>query len=996
MTGSVAFREVAHAAQRRQLTVMFCDLVDSTPMAVRLDPEEMTDVYRVFRDCAATIIEAADGFVAQFMGDGLLAYFGFPLAHEDDAERAIHAALAVAAAVPQLRFGQEKPLAARFGIATGLVVVGDLIGVKAAEQRSVVGATPNFAARLQAAAGQNEILVSNTTRRLAAGLFDCENLGPLPLKGLNLAEPVWRVVGAKMTADRFRARQAITRSPMVGRDAELQDVVGHWRACLEGHGQIVGVVGDPGIGKSRLVDEFHRKVAAREPHIWLEGAGTQLFRNTPFYAVAQTIQRRLGGGRSLSQKERRSRLESSLKSVGAYSVESLALIGELVDASSPDGAAASALPSDQRRRALIDALVEWLLNSAKQWPTILLIEDIQWVDPSTLEFLQTLAERAPNHRLMVLYTSRPDAPPPTLPGEFHSRVVLGRLDRESARNLVIAAAPGPLAADLLERIVLRADGVPLFAEELARLVGDDPARGADYSIPSALSDLLMARLDQLGPAKELAQIAAVLGSEISLPLLGAVAGLEDQALREGLDTLVAAEILTARNLGGETTYTFRHALIETAAYETLLRRIRRTLHKRAALAMVEHFAGTAEQRPEVLAQHWLRAGEQREAVSAWRRAADRARKLSAFREAQRAAEEGIAIIRSLNPSPDLDSDELALQNLLADASQGADGYASPRVLTAMERVKELTGRQGDTRQQLHRAFGEWAALSSQGDYAASAAPAKRYAQLARSSESPPTLGYAQMMVMTSRYRTGDLIGAEEAYQDGLNYFEDPNFARRPGAAAQTFGNAAVVAWLLGRHDEAARRNEHCLEVSRGTGNPYDLAFACDSAATHALLASMPKEAETLALQGIRLSEEHGYSGFASATRILLGRARADLGHPAEGAALMDLSLHGPGQASVRSSMTMYLTWLAEAHDAHGAIELAQATLDEALTVNPQELFFRAETLRVRGDLSRRRGAVESARADYQAAVSLARSIGADVFVRRALASLAGLNRSDVV
>jgi tetratricopeptide (TPR) repeat protein len=504
----------------------------------------------------------------------------------------------------------------------------------------------------------------------------------------------------------------------------------------------------------------------------------------------------------------------------------------------------------------------------------------------------------------------------------------------------------------------------------------------------------MARLDQLGPAKELAQIAAVLGSEISLPLLGVVAGLDDPALHEGLDTLVAADILSAREMGGETIYSFRHALIETAAYETLLKRIRRTLHKRAAQALVERFAAAAEHRPEVVAQHWLRAGEQREAISAWRQAAERACEHSAFREAQRAAEQGIAVIRSLSPSPDLVSDELALQSLLADASQGADGYASPRVLAAMERVKELAGRQGDIAQQLHRTFGEWAALSSRGDYVGSAAPADRFVQLARSEASPAILGYAQMIVMTSRYRTGDLLGAEAAYQDGLDYFADRNFPRRPGAAAQTFGNAAVVAWLLGRHDEAARRNERSLEVSRATGNPYDLAFACDMAATQALLASRPSEAESFALEGIRLSEEHGYTAFASATRIALGRAQADLGRPAEGAALMAASLHGPGQAAVRSSMTMYLTWLAEVHDALGATELALATIENALSVNPQEVFFRAESLRVRGDLSRRRGALDSARADYRAAVALARSIRAEVFVQRTLASLAALDRSD--
>jgi class 3 adenylate cyclase/tetratricopeptide (TPR) repeat protein len=975
-----------HSTQRRHLTVMFCDLVDSVSLAESLDPEDMAEVFRVFRDCYATAIEAGGGFVAKYMGDGILAYFGFPLAHEDDAERAIHVALTLVAQTPALRTVSDRPLAARIGIATGLVVVGRLVGTRAVEEQAIVGATPNLAARLQAAAGPNEVYVSNATRRLAAGLFDYEELGRLPLKGVRLNEPVWRVTGPKAAPDRFRARQSTRRTPMLGRQAELGRLLEHWRLGQAGHAQFVGVVGEAGIGKSRLIDEFHRQIAVREPHIWLEGAGAQIFRHTPFHAIGQAIHRRLAGGRTLTVEERLRRLQTSLKSAGVETEEALDLIAELIDPTSPD-----ATLTEQRWRSLVGALGDWLVKSAERWPTALVVEDLQWVDPSTLEFLQSLVRRAPDCRLLVLYTARPESADWWPIGGPHAQISLGRLDRESVRNLVVASAPRRLASDLLERMVARADGVPLFAEELARLSGQSD--GAEGDIPSALSDLLMARLDQLGPAKLVAQIASVLGGDIPRSLLTAVAGLDEDALQTAIDRLLAADVLSALRGDGETAYRFRHALIEAAAYETLLRPMRRTLHRQAAFALMEHFADSADRWPEVLAQHWLRAGEQREAASAWRKAARLACERHAFREAQNACEEGLAILRSLGASTELEADELSLQTLLAEAARGTEGYASPRALAAMERATELTGPRGGAAERLRRAFGEWAAQSSLGAYPESAGPAEEFVQLAKADGGIPMLGLACTVQLTSRYRIGDILGAEEAYQVGGEYLQHPDFLKQAGAAAQAFGSAAIVAWLLGHHEEAARRNELNLTVSRVSGNPYDRAFSHHAAAGFALLASMPKDAEAYANEAMRVSEENGYLAFASAARIMLGRARFSLGDPAQGAALMHASLRGPGAPANRNSMTMYLTWLAEAQSEAGALDLAGETLEQALSVNPRELFFRPETLRVRGDRHRALGQIAESRSDYLAALGLARSIGAAVLVQRATASLAGLEHS---
>jgi class 3 adenylate cyclase/tetratricopeptide (TPR) repeat protein len=993
MSDSPAVQEVAQSAQRRQLTVMFCDMVDSTPMASRLDPEDTADVYRAFRDLCASTIEAAGGYVAKYMGDGIMAYFGYPRAHEDDAERAVYAAVAIAEAVPRLTTGGDAPMGGRIGIATGLVVVGDLVGDASVEARDVVGETPNLAARLQSAAKPNEILVSSPTQRLAAGLFAFENAGRPRLKGIKLKEPVWRVTGAKVAPERFRARQPKAPGPMLGREAELETLMQRWRACLAGGVQVVGVVGEAGIGKSRLVEAFHRRIAVTEPHIWLEGGGAQIFSNTPFHPVAQAIYRRLADGKPLAPGELVERLKHSLNQVGVEGEAAALHIAELLDARPPDAGAPAAMAGEPARRGLIDALAEWLLKSALRWPTVLVLEDRQWADPSTLEFLQTLIARAAGARLLVLYTSRPDdAPSPWSAPE--TRIVLGRLDRESIRNLVIASAPQALAPDLLERLVARADGVPLFAEELAGLVGAEGADATDdFPIPSALSDLLMARLDQLGPARQLAQVAAVLGGEIPRPLLAAVAGVGERELDAGLDALVAANVLVASEAGGERTYAFRHALTEAAAYESLLKRLRRTLHKRAALVMLERFPDLAERHPEVLAQHWLKAGDQQRAVDAWKRAARLAFGRHALHEALHACEQGIAVIHALKASPELERDEIALLHLLAEAARGVGGYASPRAIAAVERARALADRHGGIEGELQRCFGEWAARSSLGDYEGAAEPAERFVQLARAEDSPPMLASAHMIMLT-RYRLGDLRSAEDAYQSGLPYFEHPDFMRRPGALAQTFGNAAVVAWLLGRSDEAAARSERSLELSRSTGNPYDMAFADYMAAHLTLLSGEASEAERVSRQAIRLSEENGYAAFASATRIMLGRALAALGRADEGVATMLGALGGRGGRPInRSSITMYMTWLAEAHAMAGDADRARAVIEEALAMNPRELFFRPETLRIRGDLARTEGRLEAAETDYETAVTLARSMGANTLMQRAQSSLAGLRRA---
>lgn len=966
-------------AQRRRLTVMFCDLVGSTELSTRLDEEEMHELIGAFLKVCADSIEEAGGFVARYMGDGVLAYFGYPQAHEDDPERAIQAALAInerAAAIPT-RHGQ--PLVARAGIATGMVVVGDLIGEGAAQERSVVGETPNLAARLQGTAAPGSVVVSNATREGAAATFDFRDLGPVSLKGLVLREPVWEVTGARAAARRFGSGRTADPGRLVGRDAELETVLGHWAARADGGGRIVGLVGEPGIGKSRLLHEAQRRIAL-QPHVWLEGGGAQVFRNTPFYAVSQMIRRRLmrGGTASLA------RLEQTLAAAGVTDPQALALVADLIGVATPTGYAPLALGPEQRRERLIATLADWLLETARRFPTVMTVEDLHWADPSTLELLDVLAARAAEAPFLLLYTARDEMAPPWPDHPRHHRIDLPRLGAEAVRQLVSGVGGEALTDEAAAAVAERAGGVPLFAEELARLIVERKGEGDAREIPATLSDLLTARLDQLGPFKDVAQIASILGGEFQLGLLGAVCGLTGAELDAALSALNASEVIVRREGREEATCAFRHALIRDAAYGALLKTQRRTLHRRAARTIEAQFPGLAERQPEVLAQHWTGAEEWDRAVGAWQAAGRTAGARRAFAEAGTAYQQAIATLGELPATVLRDDRELELQSALAGVLQITRGYSAPEAMAATDRARALAEQGGDLEKQFAHLAGMWMAASSGGDYETAGRVAEQLQPLAGALGALDDLGAARMILMTSRYRVGDFIGAEEAFTGGLEGFLSPGFRRRPGASPQTFGNGAVVAWLLGDNDEAHRRIETALAFSKEGGNPYEAAFGLYMAAMQAVMMWEYEKAETLAAESVALSDELGFPQFAATSRVVLGRAQAELGRPQEGLASIRQGLEGMGGTRSRAGVSMYTTWLAETLALAGDLDGALATVEEALTANPQERFWRPESLRLRAEFRLAAGDLDGARNDALQAVALAKDMDARTFHARAL------------
>ncbi len=639
--------------ERRQLTVLFCDLVDSTRLAAGMDAEDWRELVRGYQEAAGGVVERFEGHVAQYLGDGLLVYFGWPKAHEDDVERAVRAALGIVDAVGGLR-GEGPELAVRVGLHTGLVVVGEM-GRGASRETLAMGDTAHVAARLQGIAEPDTVVITATTQRLVAGLFVVEDRGVQELKGIALPLQLYRVIQASAVRRRTHGAAARAMTPFVGRDDEMRLLLGRWERTRESEGQVALVVGEPGIGKSRLVEEFRARIRD-DAHLWIECAGDQFFENTPFYAVTQILDQGLGWRGDESRKERVIQLERSLELVGMNLGEAVPLIAEMLNLPVPEKYPPLTFAPDQKRKRLLANLATWVFNAARLQPVVIVMEDLHWVDPSTLELQQILVEQAATAPLMLLYTARPEFRAPWPMRAHHAQITLSRLTGRQTREMVAGvAARAALAKDVIDAVVKRTDGVPLFAEELTRLILEGDGRAVAGEIPATLHDSLMARLDRLGAAKEVAQVAAVIGREFSYELLQAVSPIPEDGLQSALEKLADAELIYARGIPPEATYQFKHSLVHDAAYEALLKSRRRDLHRRVAQTITEKFPAVAEAQPETLARHWTYSGDAEPAIAAWKKAGEAAEARRAFREAEEGYRQALAVLKTLPESPERDA-----------------------------------------------------------------------------------------------------------------------------------------------------------------------------------------------------------------------------------------------------------------------------------------------------------------------------------------------------
>jgi class 3 adenylate cyclase/tetratricopeptide (TPR) repeat protein len=974
---------VPSAGERRHLTVLFCDLVGSTEIAARLDPEEWREVVAAYHRAAAETITRYGGYVAKYLGDGVMAFFGYPEAHDNDAERAARAGLEMLDAISKLGEETGRPkLAARVGIDSGAVVVG----AGAGKEADVFGEAPNIAARVQAAAEPGTVLITDAVHRLVSGLFLVESRGVEALKGIERPLQLYKVVQPSGVRGRLEAVAAVHGlTPFVGREEELRLLMNRWERARDGEGQVVTIVGEAGIGKSRLVQRFHEQIAGA-PHTWLAFAAAPFFQNTPFYAVAEMLQQSFHWGQRLSA------LEAFVGQAGIKADEAVPPMVPLMELpASADYPPSSMTPEQQRKRQLA-TLVAWTVGAAKAQPLVIATEDLHWADPSTLELIQLLVEQGATVKLLLLYTARPEFHIPWPLRAHHTQINLNRLSACDVRAMVAeVAARNALAGETLDTVIERTGGVPLFVEELTRAVLESGgAKPAGREIPATLHDSLMARLDRLGPAKEVLQIGAVIGSEFSYELLHAVHPVIAEELQAALRSATDAELVYVRGIAPEATYQFKHALIRDAAYEALLKSRRKELHGRVAHTIDEKFPVLKEAHPEVVARHWTEAGETARAIAEWTRAGKAAESHHAFKETQQSYEQALALLSLLPESVERDLQELDLRQSIIRMLAITSGTTSPESVDARARAVALAKKTGNVSQLVSLMHGTGYAAYNEGDYETAATLADQTLELAVRDGNPTNLGLVYRLQVTVRHVRGDLAGTEEHFARGLKFFEDAAIWPLPFYRLSAFGAASWNAWCLGRADLARERLAR-LMAETNKNNPAEVAWSGSNGAFFYLLLREHKRAEMLAARALELLEKHQMLQVAGFARCFLGWARAWLGHPSEGVALIRQAI--AGLAAIGTHSDLFTFALAESQALSGATGDALETIEQVLQPNrPDAGIARPEAFRLRGELQTKQGRHEAAEADFRKALTLAHSMGAKAWELRTTMSLVRLLR----
>ena len=702
-------------AERRQVTVMFSDLVGSTALSARMDPEDLREVISAYQKCVAGTVQRFGGFVAKYMGDGVLVYFGYPQAHEDDAERAVRAGLELIGAVSALK--SNAPLQTRVGIATGLVVVGDLIGSGEAQERGIVGETPNLAARLQGIAEPNTVVIAEATRKLLGNLFELRDLGPKDLKGITGPARAWAALRASSVEGRFEALHGSGLTELVGREEELELLLRRWAKAKAGEGQVVLLSGEAGIGKSRLTAALLERLAT-EPHTRLRYFCSPQHTDSAFYPIIGQMERAAGLTHDDTPPAKLDKLDLLLAPTSTSKQEA-ALFAEMLSLPNDGRYPALDLPPPQRRQRTLEALIAQIEALTRSAPVLMIFEDAHWTDPTSLEAFGRAVDRIRTLRVLLIVTYRPEFEPPWIGRPHVTALTINRWAERDIDAMIDGVVGNKhLPASVRQDIIERSDGIPLFVEEMTKAVLEAANEGTaervvavipspSVAVPASLHASLMARLDRLGPAKELAQIGAAIGREFSHGLLAAVAGKPEAEVQPALDRLVAAGLLFRQGSPPHATYLFKHALVQDAAYGTLLRGPRQELHARIAAATETGMPERVEREPELLAYHYAEAGQPDTAAGYWLAAGRLAARRSANSEAVAHLRRGIAAVRGLPETVERNRLELALQLALGPALVSSRGFGDAEASTGYQRAAELAQRLGDDRDRFAATWGLW-------------------------------------------------------------------------------------------------------------------------------------------------------------------------------------------------------------------------------------------------------------------------------------------------
>jgi class 3 adenylate cyclase/predicted ATPase len=1002
------------AAERRQLTVMFCDLVGSTATSARLDPEDMREIVGSYHRCCATSIERNGGFVAKYMGDGVLAYFGYPQAHEHDAERAVQAGLAVVEAAPKLVTAAGAPLHVRVGIATGLVVVGDLVGSGEAQERGVVGDTPNLAARLQSIAEPDMVVIAERTRRLLGNLFELQDLGAKDLKGIAGPTRAWAALRASSAEGRFEALHANGLTALVGREEEFDLLLRRWSKAKSGEGQVVLLSGEAGIGKSRLTAALLERLA-NEPHARLRYFCSPQHTDSAFYPIVCQMERAGGLARDDAPQEKLDKLDAVLARTST-SIEDAALFAEMLSLPNDGRYPTLDLTSPQRRQRTLGALVSQMEALSRENPVLMIFEDAHWTDPTSLEAFSRTVDRIAGLRALLIVTFRPEFEPPWIGPPHVTVLTINRLAQRDIDAMIDRLAGNKhLPASIRQDIVERTDGIPLFVEEMTKAVleVEGEARRTAAAIPSpalavpaSLHASLMARLDRLGPAKEVAQTGAAIGREFSHALLDAVTRKSEVELESALDRLIAAGLLFRQGAPPHATYLFKHALVQDAAYGTLLREPRRALHARIAEALESQFAEIAENQPELLARHLTDAALVEKAVAFWRKAARRSDARSALAEAVQQFKRALALIETAPSTPALRRERIHLQVALVPPLIQVKGYTSPEVQAATEEARQLIEQAQARGEPPEDPLLLFVVLFSilVGNFAAFNADAARglaanIVALAEQQQSSGLVLWFTGMKGSAAFLGGDIGEARALFDRVISQF-DPGQHRW---LATRFGEDHRVVhlsyrgramWLLGYPDRARHDVEFAIADAREIGQASSLAFALTFATLVDLCRGDFVAAKTRTDELVALAEEKGLSFWGLSGLFLRGALLSVTGAPAEGIRLISTAAAVYRSIGATLMLPSFLTSLAEAHATLGRYDEASARLDEAKTIieTSGERWSEAETLRVAGEIALKSPEADPAKAGgyFERALAVARKQQAKSWELRAATSLARL------
>ena len=943
--------------ERRHLTILFCDLVGSTAISTRVDPEALDEIMSPYRIGCARVIAQHGGFVARYLGDGVLAYFGYPQASEDAAERAVGAGHSLIEAVGQLRDDIGGPLQARVGIASGLVLIGDLVAAGATHEHDVVGETPNLAARLQAQAEPNTVIISGETRQLVGELFECTPVDTRPLKGFAKQMESWRVVKPSEIVNRFRALRT-SNTPLVGREQETDLMVGGWESAKAGEGRVLLISGEPGIGKSRIVQTLLNQLKD-EPHIRLQFFCAPNRQGSALYPVITQLQRAAGIRPNDTTDQRLDKLEATLGRATSDLAEAAPLIAELLSISTEGRYPPLDLTPQKRREKTLQALLAQLEGLARQ-PTLMVFEDVHWIDATSLELLSLVVDRAPKLPLLLIVTFRPEFVPPWVGKAYVIQINLDRLPRERSAELIAdLTRDKALPSATVNQIIDRTDGIPLFIEELTKvLVERGGASPPTREIPATLRDMLTARLDRMGGAKEVAQIASVIGNEFSARLLGDVAEIAEERLNPELKKLAEAELLFEQGDSPSRTYQFKHALIQEAAYQSLVRNRRQHYHRKVAETLKERFPDVAETQPEILAHHYASADMREAAILYLKAAAEKSMRRSANPEAIAHLTKAQELLNALPEGPERLQQELALQLSIGTPLIATKGFASPEVGKVYARAREICELAGQAPQLFPVRWGLWVFYTARAEH-------RTAQQLAEQCRSMGDAANNSDLLMLAHHAVGVTLSALGQHSDALRELEqaiaihDPErhastaFAYGQDSGVACRSQAAFSLWFLGYPDQARRKAEEAVALAERLNHPYSLAAALDFSAWVDQLRGDSQAAQEHAEAAIAISIKHDFVFWLLTGMILRGWAFTAGDRDEEGIAQMLQALAGYEQTGAGILRPYYLALLADVYGRVGRETEALQGLDaaEAAVEANDERWWEAELYRLKGEVT---------------------------------------------